>query len=234
MKTRVQIIENMTGEPVEAEIFDEVSVEHFIETQQEWRPILFKAARQLAARGSYQHIPQHYHWDWTAKAPELKLLANAFFGIRYDNQLQGLMKLETVGEFCSCRLPEQKGKAMVYVDYLEVAPWNLKVLASAPGEKPRYNAIGTRLIEAAVLKSKEEGCKGRMGLHSLPIKKSITGQFIVLGKHGQITAHSAYRRPRIQERPGKSSRAAEIKRAVGEVILRRLQSETFSEHPPQE
>jgi hypothetical protein len=66
------------------------------------------------------------------------------------------------------------------------------------------------------------------------IKRSITGQFIVLGKHGQITAHSAYRRPRIQEPPGKSSRAAEIKRAVGEVILRHLQSETFSEHPPQE
>ena len=69
------------------------------------------------------------------------MLANAFFGIRYDNRLQGLMKLETVGQFCCCRLPEQAGRALVYVDYVEVAPWNLKALASALGEKPRYNAI---------------------------------------------------------------------------------------------
>jgi hypothetical protein len=39
---------------------------------------------------------------------------------------------------------------------------------SRRGEKPLYNAVGSRLIEAAVLKSKEEECKGRIGLHSLP------------------------------------------------------------------
>jgi hypothetical protein len=169
VKTRVHIIDNATGQPVEAEIFDEITVEHFIETQQNWRPVVLKAARQLASRSSHQLIPQHFHWDWTTKAPELKVLANVFYGISYDNQLQGLMKLETVGQFCTCRLPEQAGKALVYVDYVEVAPWNLKPLASALGEKPRYNAIGTRLIEAAVLKSKEEDCKGRVGLHSLPM-----------------------------------------------------------------
>jgi hypothetical protein len=173
VRTRVHILDNTTGQTVEAEIFDEVTVEHFIETQQEWRPIVLKAARQLAARGSHQLIPQHFHWDWTTKAPELKVLANAFYGIRYENRLQGLMKIETVGQFCSCRLPEQVGKALVYVDYVEVAPWNLKVLMNALGEKPRYNVIGSRLIEAAVLKSKEEDCKGRIGLHSLPTTESF-------------------------------------------------------------
>lgn len=82
------------------------------------------------------------------------------------------MKLETVGPFCSGRLPEQAGKSLVYVDYVEVAPWNLKALMLALGEKPLYNAIGSRLIEAAVLKSKED-CKGRIGLHSLPITESF-------------------------------------------------------------
>lgn len=48
MRARVHIIDNRTGQPVEAELFDEVTVEHFIETQQEWRPIVLKAARQLA------------------------------------------------------------------------------------------------------------------------------------------------------------------------------------------
>jgi hypothetical protein len=173
VRTGVHIIDNATGQPVEAELFDEVTVEHFIETQQEWRPIVLKAARQLAARGSHQLIPQHFHWDWTTKAPELKVLANTFYGIRYENKLQGLMKLETVGQFCRCRLPEQAGNALVYVDYVEVAPWNLKALMSSLGEKARYNAIGSRLIEAAVLKSKEEDCKGRIGLHSLPMTESF-------------------------------------------------------------
>ena len=101
------------------------------------------------------------------------MLANAFYGVRYENKLQGLMKLETVGQFCTCRLPEQAGKALIYVDYVEVAPWNLKALMSALGEKPRYNVIGSRLIEAAVLRSKEEDCKGRIGLHSLPMTESF-------------------------------------------------------------
>jgi hypothetical protein len=169
VKTPVHIIDNRTGQPVEAELFDEVTVEHFIETQQEWRPLVLKAARQLVAHGSRELIPQHFHWDWTTKAPELSVLANNFYGIRCENKLQGLMKLQTVGPFCRCRLPEQADKALVYVDYVEVAPWNLKTLAAALGEKPVYNAVGSRLVEAAVLKSKEEDCKGRVGLHSLPI-----------------------------------------------------------------
>ncbi|MGA3028155.1 MAG: hypothetical protein ABSF98_25680 [Bryobacteraceae bacterium] len=56
MRTRVAIIDNNTGKPVEAEVFDEVTVEHFLETQQEWRPIVLRAARELAARGARELI----------------------------------------------------------------------------------------------------------------------------------------------------------------------------------
>ena len=188
MKTHVLIIDNKTGAPVEAELFDEVTVEHFIETQQEWRPIVFKAARQLAAHGHRELIPQHFHWDWAAKAPELGVLANTFYGIRYDNKLQGLMKVEIVGEFCRCRLPEQDGKALVYVDYVEVAPWNLKVLMAGLGEKPRFNAIGTRLVEAAVRKSIEEECKGRIGLHSLPVTEPFYSKICGMTPVGRDSA----------------------------------------------
>lgn len=168
MRTHIEIIDNSTGSPIEAELFDEVSVGHFIETQQRWRPIAAKAAHQLMLQGKRELIPEHLHWDWTIKAPQLNVLANTFYGISCEGKLQGMMKLKTVGEFCNCRLPEQEGKALVYVDYIEVAPWNLKTLMLGLGEKPLYNAIGSRLIEAAVLKSKEEECKGRIGLHSLP------------------------------------------------------------------
>ena len=103
MRARVAIIDNITREPVEAELFDEVTLDHFLETQQEWRPIVLKAARQLAKQGTHELIPQHFHWDWTSKAPQLSVLANTFYGISYAEKLQGLMKLETVGEFCHCR-----------------------------------------------------------------------------------------------------------------------------------
>ena len=43
-----------------------------------------------------------------------------------------------------------------------------KFLMKALGKRPQFDAVGTRLIEAAVRKSIEEGFKGRVGLHSLP------------------------------------------------------------------
>jgi hypothetical protein len=90
VKTLIEIIDNRSGSPVAAELFDEVTVEHFIETQQEWRPIILRAARELARQGSRELIPQHFHWDWTVKAPQLSVLANTFYGIRFEKKLQGL------------------------------------------------------------------------------------------------------------------------------------------------
>jgi hypothetical protein len=68
----------------------------------------------------------------------------------------------------SSRLSAQKGKPVIYVDYIETAPWNVKFLMKALGKKPQFGSVGTRLIEAAVRKSIEEGFKGRVTLHSLP------------------------------------------------------------------
>jgi hypothetical protein len=42
------------------------------------------------------------------------------------------------------RFPEQADRSLVYVDYVEVAPWNLKTLMVALGEKPFYSPIGSR------------------------------------------------------------------------------------------
>lgn len=52
----------------------------------------------------------------------------------------------------------------MYLDYLEVAPWNRPEFGAAP----RLRGVGSALITAAVALSDEEGFKGRLGLHSLP------------------------------------------------------------------
>lgn len=68
------------------------------------------------------------------------------------------------------RQGSDRGKPLVYVDYLESAPWNLKDFTPEP---PRYGAVGVRLIEAAVRFSQAEGFAGRVGLHSLPQSESF-------------------------------------------------------------
>jgi hypothetical protein len=107
MRETIQIIDAQTGAPVEAEIFDEVGLTHFIETQAEWRPVILAAARALSQQPNQGLlIPRHFHRDWTRKEAELKLLAVKFYGLSCDGKLQGIMKVETVAH--SCRLPEQQ------------------------------------------------------------------------------------------------------------------------------
>lgn len=166
MRAPVQLLDLATNEPVEAELFDEVTVDHFLETKRDWRPMVVEAAKLLVKSGApRESIPRHFHWDWSMKEPDLRALAFSFFGITCGGKLQGLMKLETLGR--SCRLATQKGKPLIYVDYLETAPWNLKPVTQALGLSSQFGAVGTRLMEAAVRRSIEEDCRGRLGLHSL-------------------------------------------------------------------
>jgi hypothetical protein len=166
MRIPVQLFDYATKEPVEGELFDEVTVEHFLETQRDWRPAVIEAAKAMIKSGAPQEsVPRHYHWDWSSKEADLRVLAYSFIGITCRRKLQGIMKLETAGR--SGRLPQQQGKPLVYVDYLETAPWNIKPLAQALCKTPQFGAVGTRLIEAAVRKSLEDGFHGRLALHSL-------------------------------------------------------------------
>ena len=82
-------------------------------------------------------------------------------GIECGGQIQGLM-LIALGE--DCRIESQKGKNLVYVDYLSAAPWNSKATAATP----KYKLVGKVLLQAAIEISEDEGFKGRIGLHSLP------------------------------------------------------------------
>ena len=62
------------------------------------------------------------------------------------------------------RLDPDSSKLLVYVDYLEAAPWNVYPLV----DEPEYKGIGLMLMQSAVQLSYDEGFHGRIGLHSLP------------------------------------------------------------------
>lgn len=53
---------------------------------------------------------------------------------------------------------------VLYVDFIEVAPWNVPV----QGRPPQFAGVGTLLIGEAVRMSMGQTANGRVGLHSLP------------------------------------------------------------------
>ena len=165
MKGKLNIRHLATETDAEAELFDDVTPADFIESQSLWRPVLWAACRILHLKG--KPLPLYKHWDWTQKAPALGRLDVTFFGLRCRGHLQGLMKADT-GSLNRCRLDAQKGKELVYVDYVETAPWNIKDYMEALGRQALFSRVGARLMQAAVTLSLENELKGRVGLHSLP------------------------------------------------------------------
>jgi hypothetical protein len=108
--------------------------------------------------------PESLHWDWTAKTRLLRRLEVTGMGIAVDGAWQGLMLTQSASY--TTRAGPDRGKPVVYIDFLEVAPWNWTL--PALGQVPRFRGVGSHLVAEAVRQSFVEGFHGRIGLHSLP------------------------------------------------------------------
>jgi hypothetical protein len=116
-------------------------------------------ARERAAQAAGSAPLEHEHWDWRNKADTVEAGHHMLVAVECADDVQGVMAV--------LRLPRPARMSdghVVYVDYLEAAPWNLKGSTSMP----RYLGVGTVLIADAVRLSLEAGLSGRVGLHSLP------------------------------------------------------------------
>ena len=147
-------------EIVDAEIVDQLSKEELMATHLDWAPVRLDALKRLY--NEKRSWPEHWHWDWNRKAELLNLLAYRCLGIECEGRMQGLMMVSTIAG--KSRLGGQLGKAILYVEFVETAPWNLKDLV----EDPKFSGVGVALLEAAIEFSEQEGFGGRIGLHSLP------------------------------------------------------------------
>lgn len=141
-----------------------------LDAESEWTPWRFGMIKQLDAAGvPRQEWPEHWHWNWVNK-----LLAKGrldiggalspyrLMGISQENGWQGLVLTTCVGYQAKA---SEGGKDLVYVKYLETAPWNLPV--EALGQTPRFRSVGRQLIELTVRLSEAMEFRGRIGLHSL-------------------------------------------------------------------
>lgn len=151
-------------EPEMAELWDAITEKQLDDWEGEWRPELFNAIQRLKRAGvERMRWPQSRHWDWRRKVESIQgMLANPGFSIVCDGLTQGMMIVDTAKN--RCRIEGQKGQHLVYLEYVESAPWNRAELLTSP----RYRGVGSILIRAAIALSDELEFKGRIGLHSLP------------------------------------------------------------------
>jgi hypothetical protein len=157
------------NELVAAEIVDALSKDELLATHLDWEPERLEALKELL--NAKEPWPEHWHWDWSKKAGLLDFMAYRCMGIECEGRMQGLLMASTLAR--SSRV-EPTGKAVLFVEYIESAPWNLKDLV----DEPKFSGVGIALLEAAIELSEEEGFGGRIGLHSLPQSEAFYRKYM--------------------------------------------------------
>jgi hypothetical protein len=116
----------------------------------------WQVARDQAANlGQMQGLAplEHAHWDWRNKTESVQTGRNMLIAIEYEDEVQGLMAVLRTPRFGLLG-----NGPVVYVDYVESAPWNLRMFVGAP----RFLGVGSTLIADAVRLSVESGLDGRV------------------------------------------------------------------------
>ncbi len=82
---------------------------------------------------------------------------------------QGMMMLNT--ETHTSRIPGCEQNSLIYVEYLEVAPWNNRGITSDYYicSQKSLRGVGSILLLEAIKYSCDMGYQGRVGLHALPL-----------------------------------------------------------------
>jgi hypothetical protein len=157
------LFDRQENHDIQAELRFDLTADEIFAVEAAWGPIRSEAVERLVRMGfPSEQMPQHWHWDWRWKVPKLALRGYRGIAVKIASEVQGLMLVATANYVT--RLPPDLNGPLVYVDYIESAPWNVQPLS----ENPRYRGVGKRLIWAAVRVSQDEGFHGRLGLHSLP------------------------------------------------------------------
>ena len=156
---RVWLIDGHSAEQsgVLADLYRGLPAQVLDEIERMWAEAREAAALEREAAGL--NPLEHDHWCWRNKAESVEEWRHMLVAIECEGRWQGAMAV--------ARLPRSSrlgGGAVVYVDYLEAAPWNLK----SPLAPAWFKGVGIALLADAVRLSNETGLDGRVGLHSLP------------------------------------------------------------------
>lgn len=138
-----------------AELWDVIEERHLVDIESHW------ASSLVSLSAASQSHEESSHWNWRRKLTGIRgQFGRQEFAIECDGHTQGIMLLDLNK---ASRIPATKGESIVYVDYLQAAPWNRKSLCV-----PQFRLVGSILIAASISLSLDLGFDGRIGLHSLP------------------------------------------------------------------
>jgi len=169
----IELIRKATRDFVPGILHSELRVQELVLVERRWAVERARVMAALLGAGVPRpQWPESLHWDWSSKASELQLLMASGFGVWCDEDWQGVMLTKTVGY--SAALGQDEGKPVVYVDFVESAPWNWTIRAIE--QEPRFKGIGSLLIREAIEQSLKEEFHGRVGLHALPQAESFYGK----------------------------------------------------------
>lgn len=151
-------------------LHDELVPQDLVLVEAQWHAARIELVQELQRLSiAPERWPQSLHWDWSKKASDLTMLEAAGFAIECAQEWQGVMLTKSTTH-TSGHAPTL-GKPLIYVDYLEVAPWNWTL--NDIGRRTKYKAIGVTLLREAVQLSMREDFDGRVGLHSLQQAESF-------------------------------------------------------------
>lgn len=142
---------------VPADLVRQFPLARLVEVEHAWAPARRELSLALVAVGGWL---ENRHWNWTNKVERVERGELVLHAVECAGAVQGLMATAASAR----RSILSNGEPLLYLDYIEVAPWNIAV----PDHPARFGGVGKVLIGDALYLSRERGFAGRLGLHSLP------------------------------------------------------------------
>jgi hypothetical protein len=129
--------------------------------EQQWAA---ERAALVTALQAHSETLESAHWDWRNKARRQG--EHCLVAIECEGQIQGIMAVQNLLR----RSVLTPNAWVLYVDYVEVAPWNYRVPHNrniSATRVPRFMRVGTLLIGEAIRMSLGVAAGGRVALHAL-------------------------------------------------------------------
>ena len=150
-------------ELVDVELRNFISNANVEDWRKIWVPEHFRLIGRILDRGDdiMEHV-ESAKWNWGKKVYELRVSDNQIgFSLVSQGVTQAMMIID-ISKKCKHWL--QSNQNLVYIEYIQSAPWNNRQLNDG---NVRYGGTGTILMRKAVEFSRNSLWRGRLGLHSL-------------------------------------------------------------------
>ena len=159
----VELFDAENQKHVTAEFRNFISDDNVKDWQSRWLPEQYRLLLNLIEGGvDYERHFDSFKWNWRRKVSVLRLNPNQRgFSLVSSAETQAMMIVDISKK---CKHPDQLDENLVYIDFVQVAPWNNRSLNN---RIVRFQGAGSLMFQKAIEYSMKMLWNGRIGLHSL-------------------------------------------------------------------